>query len=527
MRSHFDYQRKESLMIPFDPRIFFYFFLFDLILWITPLFILMTLFIVVRIFYVARKEKEPFWKRFFKRKILAFFAVLVFIITGVLSFISYDIIQLKLALSELSSEETYEKYEQQARNQKKRQNFILEHDHKYGEFIFPKGTLINRYDPSDNGEESYPLILSGLRSAAFPEPMEIAGVLATKIEATRGLVELAEDQEIGPIHYYSSKYGEYGGWVVDRTTPTIFCPKGSVALFEKPSGPDLDLDDKFWWKEKDGAEAHFKPSEWQFRSCDHRFTVEILPAFGSEEAIAMEKAEQDQRREEDRKSQTIIKDGVLMDAEEIEIESSFYLEAMGQYQFTAKRSGLEEDYQKAYELFEQAAENDEKEAYYDLGMMNLYGEGVPKNREKAFYWFEKAANTGDDSAVAQIGTIYLKDESVRDYDLALSFFNQAAAKGNLTAEFYLGLMFVQGLGVKQDYQTALEWFKKASHPQHAFGMTGVHPISIQAVINIGRIYAEGLVEAEDSKSAEPWFEKACYLNSEQACELWESVKPDN
>ena len=232
-------------MIPFNPAVFVYLYIAEMLLWITPLFILMTLLIVVRIFYVARKEQSAFWQYFFKRKLFAIFSIIIVIITVLLSVISWEVLTMKRELQRLNEPDSA--YEQRTRNQKMRQNFVLAHDHQYGEFIFPKGTLINRYDPSDDGEEDYPLILSGLRSAEFPEPIEFAGILTTRIEA-RGLVELAEDQNVGPIHYYSSKYGEYGGWVEDRTTPTMFCPKGSIALFEKPSGPDINLDDEFLWR---------------------------------------------------------------------------------------------------------------------------------------------------------------------------------------------------------------------------------------------------------------------------------------
>src|SRR5699024_9539114 len=198
-------------MIPFNPAVFVYLYIAEMFLWIAPLLILMTLLIVVRIFYVARKEQLPILKSFWQHKIFAVFTLFILIITAVSSFIAWEFLTIKRELQAINKPDS--KYSQQERHQKMRHNFVLEHDHQYGEFIFPKGTLINRYDPSDSGEENYPLILSGLRYAKFPEPIEIAGILATKIEATRGLVELAEDQEVGPIHYYSSKYGEYGGWV--------------------------------------------------------------------------------------------------------------------------------------------------------------------------------------------------------------------------------------------------------------------------------------------------------------------------
>lgn len=499
-------------MIPFNPNVFLYFYIAEQVLWIAPLFIFITILLVLRIFYLAHKNKISFLKQCIKRKIFSVITFILFLLSIILSTISFEVLNVKTELNELSAQ-----HNEQYRYQQMRRNFVLEHDHLYGEFIFPKGTLINRYDPSDNGEETYPLVLSGLNKARFAEPVKIAGVIASAIDSSGAAwIELAEDQNVGPVHFYSTKFGEYGGWMVDRTTSTIFCSKGSVALFEKPLGPDLDLNDEEWWKDKDGAEAHFQPSEWQFRYCDDSYQIEILPAYNDaiDESIPIEKESQ---------SQLVVKDGVLMDAEPIEIEISFYLEALGQY-FGAQKSGLESDYVKAYQLFQQAERQNEREAYYYLGIMNVYGQGIPKNREEALYWFNKAAETGSNDAIAQMGRMYFEDNEMQDYDRALIIFNEAAGRGNLVAEFYLGLMYEQGLGVEQDYSIALAWFKKASHPIHAAGMTGVHPLSIQAMINIGRIYAEGLLSEKNPKAAEPWFEKACYLDSEQACELWESIK---
>ncbi|WP_158076803.1 tetratricopeptide repeat protein [Wohlfahrtiimonas populi] len=416
---------------------------------------------------------------------------------------------MKKELNQLS-----ESYGEKYRNQQMRRNFVLKHDHQYGEFIFPKGTLINRYDPSDDGEETYPLILSGFNQARFAEPVKIAGVMASATDGS--WVELAEDQAIGPVHFYSSKFGEYGGWMVDRTTPTIFCRKGSVALFEKPSGLSFNTDDEYWWKAKDGAEAHFKPSEWQFRYCDDSHKIEVLPAYGTAEAIALEKARAEREAEEDRKFQPVVKDGVLMDAEPIEFTISFYLEGLQQY--------MNANYSEAYQSFLQAAEYKEKGADYYLGIMNYHGQGTAENREEALKWLNQSVEAGNSNAVAKIGQIYFEDAEMKDYDQALAIFNEAAQQGNLVAEFYLGLMYTEGLGVGQNYPAALSWFKKASHPMHDAGMTGTHDLSIQAMINIGRIYSEGLLGEKDPKAAEPWLEKACYLDSKKACELWEAVK---
>ena len=500
---------KEALMIPFNPSIFLYLYIAELLLWITPLFIFLTILIIVRVICVAHKAKISVWQQFFKRKILAGFSIFIFVLTGILLVVACEILSVKQALNHFS-----ESYDEKQHYQKMRRNFVLEHDHQYGEFIFPEGTLINRYDPSDDGEETYPLILSGFQKARFAEPIQVAGVMASAIDGS--WVELAEDQAIGPVHFYSSKFGEYGGWMVDRTTPTIFCRKGSVALFEKPSGPSFNIDDEYWWKAKDGAEAYFKPSEWQFRYCDDSHKIEVLPAYGTDEAVALEKSQAEREVEEDRKYQSIVKDGVVMDAEPIELTIIFYLEGLQQY--------MNANYSEAYQSFLQAEEYKEKGADYYLGIMNYHGQGTTQNKETALNWLNQSVESGNSNAVAKIGQIYFEDDEMQDYNRALAIFNKAAKQGNLVAEFYLGLMYAEGLGVEQNYLTALSWFKKASHPMHDAGMTGTHDLSIQAMINIGKMYSEGLLGEQDLKAAEPWFDKACHLDSEKACELWAAIK---
>jgi hypothetical protein len=62
-----------------------------------------------------------------------------------------------------------------------RQRFVLPEDFRYGEQLFPKGTLINRYDAFDNGERQRPLGLRGLSAARFTQPVQIAGAWVSAI----------------------------------------------------------------------------------------------------------------------------------------------------------------------------------------------------------------------------------------------------------------------------------------------------------------------------------------------------------
>jgi len=49
-----------------------------------------------------------------------------------------------------------------------------------------------------------------------------------------------------------------------------------------------------------------------------------------------------------------------------------------------------------------------------------------------------------------------------EYTQAARLFSPLAEQGFASAQFYLGLMHEKGRGVRQDYPTALTWFRKAA-----------------------------------------------------------------
>lgn len=50
---------------------------------------------------------------------------------------------------------------------------------------------------------------------------------------------------------------------------------------------------------------------------------------------------------------------------------------------------------------------------------------------------------------------FFGDNGVQDYNLAFEFFKKAADEGQEEAQYYLGVMYEYGMGVKQDIQEAL------------------------------------------------------------------------
>ncbi|OQW30102.1 MAG: hypothetical protein A4E19_11145 [Nitrospira sp. SG-bin1] len=81
-----------------------------------------------------------------------------------------------------------------------------------------------------------------------------------------------------------------------------------------------------------------------------------------------------------------------------------------------------------------------------------------------------------------------------DYTQAARLFSPLAEQGVASAQFYLGLMYEKGRGVRQDHSTALTWFRKAA----AQGYAGPQN-------NLGLIYERGRGTRKDLIRALMWY----------------------
>ena len=96
-----------------------------------------------------------------------------------------------------------------------------------------------------------------------------------------------------------------------------------------------------------------------------------------------------------------------------------------------------------------------------------------------------------DQIVKEIESAYNKKDYEKAYELAMSI------SDNPTAQYYLGLMFDYGRGVKQDYSEAKKWYRKAAEGGNASAMNA-----------LGFMYGNGLGVTRDYSEALKWFHKA-------------------
>jgi hypothetical protein len=196
------------------------------------------------------------------------------------------------------------------------------------------------------------------------------------------------------------------------------------------------------------------------------------------------------------------------------------------------------------------AEQGDSTAQFNLGSLYHQGMGVPQDYRQAVYWIRKAAEQGHVSAQTALGTIYaegLQGVTEKDYPQALMWFLFASAqgdpdalefrntlavkmtpgdiaqaqklarefkphdahakvfretqilaeKGDMNAQFDLGVIRYTGRGIPVDYAAALQWFKKAAHQGHPL-----------AQYNAGYMYEKGEGMPQDYAEAMKYYRQS-------------------
>jgi type II secretory pathway pseudopilin PulG len=110
--------------------------------------------------------------------------------------------------------------------------------------------------------------------------------------------------------------------------------------------------------------------------------------------------------------------------------------------------------------------NDEMSASETYLLARKYekGDGVEKNYDKAIELYEQIATQGDVDAMFALGTIYSVDDTGRrDNAKAEKWYMQGANKGDPACQWAIGNMYESGqYGIEQSNSEAVKWYKKAS-----------------------------------------------------------------
>lgn len=124
------------------------------------------------------------------------------------------------------------------------------------------------------------------------------------------------------------------------------------------------------------------------------------------------------------------------------------------------------DYEQAFPLFEQLAEQGNAIAMFYVGRFYRKGHHVRRNEDEARIWFTRAytklkklAEQGNVPEMYYLGRMYRNGYgTAKDYDEAISWYIKAADNGYTRAIYRIGEIYQS----KQDYDNALAWYRKAA-----------------------------------------------------------------
>jgi TPR repeat protein len=131
-----------------------------------------------------------------------------------------------------------------------------------------------------------------------------------------------------------------------------------------------------------------------------------------------------------------------------------------------------------------------------------------KDYKAAIEAWEPLAADGDSAAQYNLGVIYQNALGVhRDLKRAAWYFREAAGRGHVKAMLNIGYCYAQGHGVGQSYQEALYWMRKAADAGDA-----------TARLNLGTMYYNGWGTDRNVEAAIAWTKLAADAGLKGAAE---------
>lgn len=165
-------------------------------------------------------------------------------------------------------------------------------------------------------------------------------------------------------------------------------------------------------------------------------------------------------------------------------------------------------FSRAYQGFAslEAQSHDDK-LQYRLGWMLLHGVGIAQNREAAKVWFEKAARLDNPNAQYQLAKLILANDTADPQQVkqAVKWLTRSAEAGHDCAQYALGKLYRDGIGVEKNTLQAVIWFSKAVEQDNSY-----------AAYALGKLYLTGEDIPKDIEKALRWLQRSADLGNEHA-----------
>ena len=170
--------------------------------------------------------------------------------------------------------------------------------------------------------------------------------------------------------------------------------------------------------------------------------------------------------------------------------------------------GVDRDLCAAKEWYEKAANLGNSSARAALGLMYKNGVGVEKDEEQALSWFREAAADDHPMSLRVLAeTIFASDQSP-NYDEALGYCRRAVNAGDVEAICVLGGAYEKGAGVAKDLKKAGELYQKAKSLGSERADELLKELEPETQYQLGLKYMEGRGVDQDFSRARAWLLRA-------------------
>lgn len=196
--------------------------------------------------------------------------------------------------------------------------------------------------------------------------------------------------------------------------------------------------------------------------------------------------------------------------------------------------GVQKDINKAIAYFEKGVLQGDTNCMLELGFLLEQSEDSPHNYERAFELYLQAANLNNPGAINNVGTCYKKGIGTeQNTEKALACYAKAAELGSSEAYWNLYLYYMDGICEERNFVKAVEWLKKGDEAGflqcthqlslHIMNGDGIETDSksyfhyVQkaalggyedAFVSLGDCYRHGIGTEPNGNMAFEWYKKA-------------------
>lgn len=143
-------------------------------------------------------------------------------------------------------------------------------------------------------------------------------------------------------------------------------------------------------------------------------------------------------------------------------------------------------------------------------------ESVASEESERFSKIKVFAEQGYALEQVYLGTYYEDGIGVRqDYGKAVEWYRKSADQGNVEGQYQLGRMYYYGYGVRQDYGKALYWYRKSADKNEPY-----------AQFRLGLMSRYGIGVKQNKVTAKEWYGKSCDNGNQMGCDSYRELNEE-